>query len=341
LELGAEVIGYGLPTKQALDHFEACGLEGKLTQHYGDIRDFAELEKAIRNTNPDYIFHLAAQALVLDSYDDPLTTFSTNMLGTANLLEAARFCKNLKSIVLITSDKCYDNKEVVWGYRETDQLGGKDPYSASKAGAELVANAFYHSYYKGSDIAIATARAGNVIGGGDWSDNRLIPDIFKHIREDETVIIRNPSATRPWEYVLEPLSGYLQLGLALENSNEFEGAWNFGPSTHIHYSVEDIIKEIENNTPIDYEFGNIPHSNHEATFLKLDITKSASYLKWLPQLNFEEMIKFTVEGYLAQDATNLYDHRVKQINDYTKMAKENNSAWSKELDKTQQVGVFN
>lgn len=328
LELGAEVVGYALPTKHKLDNFAACDLENKLTQHYGDIRDFEQLNAALQQANPDYIFHLAAQALVLDSYEDPLTTFNTNIMGTANLLQAARSCKNLKSIVLITSDKCYENKEVVWGYRETDQLGGKDPYSASKAGAEIVAYAFYHSFYKESTIRIATTRAGNVIGGGDWSGNRLIPDIFKNIRENKTVVIRNPSATRPWEHVLEPLSGYLQLGLKLEDSKDFEGAWNFGPSTYVHYSVADVVKEIEKNTPVDFELGDIPQQHHEATFLKLDITKAASYLEWLPQLNFEDMIQFTVDGYLAQDDKNLYQHRIKQINAYSALAKKNNTSWA-------------
>lgn len=328
LELGAEVYGYALKPVHKLDNFTACDLDKRLHQTYADVRDISTLKSKIDQVQPDYIFHLAAQALVIDSYNDPLTTFETNVMGTANLLEAAKSCNSIRSIVVITSDKCYDNKEVVWGYKESDELGGKDPYSASKACAELVTRAFYESFYKNTNIRIATTRAGNVIGGGDWSENRLIPDIFKSARANESVEIRNPNATRPWEHVLEPLAGYLQLGLKLEESTEFEGGWNFGPSTYIHYSVKDVVTEISKNTELSYELGTVPSSLHEANFLKLDITKAASILNWLPQLNFEQTIQFTVQGYIEQDDDDLYSKRVAQINDYIQIAKDNKTAWA-------------
>ncbi len=328
LELGANVYGYALEPKHQLDNFTACNLADKLHQTYADVREAKLLKAEIERIQPDYIFHLAAQALVIDSYENPLETFETNVMGTANLLEAAKSCANLKSIVVITSDKCYDNKEIVWGYRENDELGGKDPYSVSKACAELVTRAFYESFYKKTNIRIATTRAGNVIGGGDWSKDRLIPDIFKSARANETVEIRNPSATRPWEHVLEPLAGYLQLGLKLEESNEYEGAWNFGPSTYIHYSVEDVVTEITKHTNVSFQLGTSPPLLHEANFLKLDITKAGSLLKWLPQLNFEQTVQFTVQGYLDQDADDLYEKRLNQIGEYTAIAKSNKTAWA-------------
>jgi CDP-glucose 4,6-dehydratase len=328
LDLGAEVYGYALHPKHDLDNFVKCNLENRLHQTYGDVRDADKLQQKIRTIRPHYIFHLAAQALVIESYNDPLYTFDVNVLGTANLLQASRNSERLKSIVVITSDKCYENREVVWGYREEDKLGGKDPYSASKACAEILIKSFYESFYKDSNIAIASVRAGNVMGGGDWSENRLIPDIFKNIRENKPVEIRNPSATRPWMHVLDPLSGYLQLALYLEDSKEYEGGWNFGPSTYNHYSVESVIKEIEKNIPFRYVMDSNTQKHHEANFLKLDITKAANYLNWLPQLDFSATIKFTVDGYLAQDSNDVYNHRIQQIHEYSNLARKNKTLWA-------------
>ncbi|AWW00649.1 CDP-glucose 4,6-dehydratase [Arcticibacterium luteifluviistationis] len=328
-ELGAEVFGYALEAKTDMDNFVKCELESKINQTYGNVADLPKIQAELDRIQPDYIFHLAAQALVIDSYNDPVETYMTNVMGTINLLQAARSCKSLKSIVLITSDKCYENKEVVWGYRENDELGGKDPYSASKACAELAAKSFRESFYKDSSVGVVTVRAGNVIGGGDWSENRLIPDIFKSIRANETLEIRSPKATRPWEHVLEPLSGYMQLALLAENSKKYDGGWNFGPSTYVHYNVLDVATEIGKSTELNFEITATDTQFHEANFLKLDITKAANYLNWQPQLNFEETIKFTVDGYLAQDSNDLYKHRVAQISEYTKTAQKNKTGWAK------------
>lgn len=327
-KLGAEVYGYALQPKTGLDNFVKCDLENKIDQTYADVTDIQPLTQHLERIQPDYIFHLAAQALVIDSYNDPVNTYLTNIMGTVNLLQAARSVKNLKSITIITSDKCYENKEVVWGYRENDELGGKDPYSSSKAAAELVARSMRESFYKDSAVGIVTVRAGNVIGGGDWSDNRLIPDIFKSIRADETLEIRSPNATRPWEHVLEPVSGYMQLGILAGQSKDYEGGWNFGPSTYVHYNVLDVVKEIKKHTAVDYKVLSAEAAFHEANFLKLDITKAANYLNWHPQLDFAETIRFTVEGYLAQDSADVYQARIQQIDEYTAIAEKNKTGWT-------------
>lgn len=327
-ELGADVYGYALPPLNSLDNFKVCDLENKINQTYGDVTDFEHLHAQITSVDPDYIFHLAAQALVIDSYNDPVSTYSTNVMGVVHVLQAARDAKNLKSIVVITSDKCYENKEQVWGYKENDEIGGSDPYSASKGCAELVISSFRRSFFSDSPVSVVSTRAGNVIGGGDWSANRLIPDIFKTLRANETLEIRNPAATRPWEHVLEPLSGYMQLALLSENNKSYEGAWNFGPSTYRHYNVLEVVKEIEKTTAIDYTTPEHTSKLHEANLLKLDITKAANTLNWVPQLNFEDTIKFTVEGYLVQDDKDIYSHRVKQIEDYTELARRQNTSWA-------------
>ncbi|MFK7900101.1 MAG: CDP-glucose 4,6-dehydratase [Cyclobacteriaceae bacterium] len=330
LNLGAEVYGYALEPKNDQDNFVRCELESKMNQTYADVNDADRLKQEIKKVQPDYIFHLAAQALVIDSYLDPLNTFNTNIIGTANLMEAVKECQNLKSLVIITSDKCYENKEVVWGYKESDELGGKDPYSVSKACAELIVKTYQETIFHEAPFAIATTRAGNVIGGGDWSDNRLIPDIFKNIDSNSVVDIRNPEATRPWEHVLEPLSGYLQLGILLGESKEYAGSWNYGPSTYTHYSVLDIVKEIEKHTAIQYHVAQSDGAKtfHEAHFLKLDITKAANLLGWLPQLDFSETIRFTVEGYQAQEDKQLFTKRVEQIAEYTAIARKNKVTWA-------------
>ena len=327
-ELGAKVYGYALRPKTDLDNFVVCDLENKINQTYGDVRDYDLLSSKLHEINPDYILHLAAQALVIDSYNDPLGTYSTNVMGAANLLQASRNLDNLKSIVIITSDKCYENVEQVWGYRENDELGGSDPYSSSKACAELVVQSFRRSFFKDSTVGIMSTRAGNVIGGGDWSDNRLIPDIFKAKRAGEGVEIRNPYATRPWEHVLEPLSGYLQLCLEGSNNKKYDGAWNFGPSTYRHYNVLEIIREIEKSTDIEHNLANQENKHHEANLLKLDITKAANELRWIPQLSFEETIRFTVEGYLVQDDAEIYQKRVQQIEEYSELARRNETKWA-------------
>jgi CDP-glucose 4,6-dehydratase len=327
-ELGADVYGYALAPTSNLDNFVVCKLEEKINQTYGDVTNFELLNSTIKNVNPDYIFHLAAQALVIDSYNDPISTYHTNVMGVVNLLQASRGLDNLKTIVVITSDKCYENKEQVWGYRENDELGGSDPYSSSKACAEIAVQSLRKSFFKDSPVSLLSTRAGNVIGGGDWSENRLIPDIFKTKRADNILEIRNPNATRPWEHVLEPLSGYMQLALVAENNKKYEGGWNFGPSTYKHYNVLEVVQEIEKSTTLKYELINQQNKLHEANLLKLDITKAANELNWIPQLSFEETIRFTVEGYLVQDNSDIYNHRVKQIKEYTTLAISNKTSWA-------------
>lgn len=327
-ELGAEVYGYALPPKHKEDNFSVCGLEDKIHQTYGDVTDFNKLNETVKSVNPDIILHLAAQALVIDSYHDPIRTYQTNVMGVVNIMQAARGASNLKSLVVITSDKCYENKEIVWGYRENDELGGSDPYSSSKACAEIAIQSFRKSFFQDTPIALISVRAGNVIGGGDWSANRLIPDIFKAQRSSKAFEIRSPKATRPWEHVLEPLSGYLQLAISSLDSKRYEGSWNFGPSTYTHYSVLDVVEQINKQVPLNYKVNTPKGQFKEANLLKLDITKAANDLKWLPQLNFEETIRFTVEGYMVQDDPAIYAKRVAQIEEYTKIASANKITWT-------------
>ena len=330
--LGATVKGYALEPEKELDNFVVCGLGKEIEQVYGDVRDAKKLEEAITSFSPDMVFHLAAQPIVLRSYDDPMFTFETNVIGTGNLLQAVRKTTSVKAVVVITSDKCYENKEQEAGYKEGDELGGKDPYSASKACAEILTRSFKLSFFNQENSpAIGTTRAGNVIGGGDWSDSRIIADIFRAVKDKTTLSIRNPKATRPWEHVLEPLSGYLLLGQKLLESKQYEGPWNFGPNYTQHYSVQAVVDEIiKDGTDLHVQYPELEDQPHEANLLMLDITKAKTELDWLPALNFEEMIKYTVEGYLDQieGSKNLKEARIKQIEAYTTLAKTKNISWA-------------
>jgi CDP-glucose 4,6-dehydratase len=329
--LGAEVYGYALPPKNVYDNFMVCNLDRKINHLDGDIRDLEKLKNYFNTVKPDFAFHLAAQPLVLESYKDPHYTFETNILGTVNLFEAVRNTPSVKVALNITSDKCYQNNEWVWGYRENDPMGGNDPYSASKGCSELVTNSYLNSFFKNnSHCAIASARAGNVIGGGDWAEDRIVPDFFRSILNQEKMIVRNPDAIRPWQHVLEPLSGYLQLAskLFLEG-NKYSGGWNFGPSDSLNYKVSELVDSIIKYLGkgevalIDYL-----EKPYEANMLKLDISKSNSILKWKPVLNFDQLIKFTVNGYKAEmNNESLLEERIKQIDDYYKIAEQNNCSW--------------
>jgi len=266
---------------------------------------------------------------VLDSYANPIHTFQSNVMGTANFLEAVRKTESIKVAVVITTDKCYQNNEWVWGYRENEPMGGKDPYSASKACAELLTHAYLNSFFnKSTSCRIATARAGNVIGGGDWADNRIIPDFFRAYLKNEKLMLRNPDAVRPWQHVLEPLCGYLTLASKLyqEDGNKYIGSWNFGPLESNHYSVVHLIEEtIEIIKSGSYYIPPIENKLHEATLLKLDISKAMNILKWKPLLNFEQTVDFTVKGYQAEfDNSNVYNNRVSQIKDYHALLSGNN-----------------
>ncbi|WP_236252946.1 CDP-glucose 4,6-dehydratase [Echinicola sp. 20G] len=283
--LGADVKGYSLaaPTNPAL--FNEAKVAGGMQSEDGDIRDLERLKASMRAFNPDVLIHMAAQPLVRLSYKEPIDTYMTNVIGTANVLEAARHCSHLKAIVSVTTDKCYENREWHWGYRENEAMGGHDPYSSSKGCAELVTSAYKRSFFhdQGS-AAIASARAGNVIGGGDWAEDRLVPDILKAFEKKEEVIVRNPIATRPWQHVLEPLSGYLVLAEALyHHGSKYAEGWNFGPQDQDCKTVEWIL-----NTMVDLwgegaSWKLDEQANpHEAQLLKLDCSKAAYELKWTP-----------------------------------------------------------
>ena len=318
--LGARVVGYALrvPTEPAM--FQALHLDKHINSIEADVRDEAALAQVFKTYKPEIVFHLAAQPLVRYSYCEPKETFETNVMGTVNVLEAARHTETVKSIVVITTDKCYENREWVYGYRETDPLGGYDPYSASKGCAELVVNAFRSSFLAGSGIGLASARAGNVIGGGDWAADRLLPDFVRAVVEKRPIRIRNPLATRPWQHVLEPLSGYLLLGaLLLDEPEKYGGAWNFGPRDTDVLTVDEILKL----AIAQWGAGSIEtealKQPHEANLLKLDISKAEAYLSWRPQLSCREAIRWTVEWYkryYEELLGDMFSFTVEQIEEY-------------------------
>ncbi len=305
-ELGAHVTGFALPPNTEPNHFDLIELTNLIHHIEGDIRDLQAVTQAFDRAKPEIVFHLAAQPLVRDSYDDPKTTFDTNIGGTVNVLEAIRHCPSVKAAVIVTSDKCYENREWVWGYRENDPMGGHDPYSASKGATEIVCTAYFRSYFNknghGPHLGFATARAGNVIGGGDWAKDRIIPDCIRALSKGEPIRIRNPHATRPWQHVLDPLSGYLLLAQRLaENPERFSGSWNFGPVEGGQISVielaEKFIKAWGGGT-----IETPPSENkapHEAHLLKLCIDKAMHELHWKPTLDSESAIDWTVEWYKA------------------------------------------
>lgn len=303
--LGAEVYGYALAPNTNPSHFELLGGNKEFRGVFADIRDRKNLKQSLRSFNPDIIFHLAAQPLVRESYKNPVATFESNVIGTLNILDCARELESLKAIVVITTDKVYENKEWIWGYRENDALGGYDPYSASKACAEIVTDSMRNSFFninefgKSHQVLIATARAGNVIGGGDWSEDRLIPDIIKAVCANKSVKIRNPKSTRPWQHVLEPLRGYLMLGeKLLEGKKEFATAFNFGPNLQDNLRVEEILKITKNLwDKVDYVLECDSNAPHEAGLLMLDVAKAQKLLNWEPVMNSLESIKYTISWY--------------------------------------------
>ena len=281
--LGTEVKGYALnpPTSPSL--FDEAKIDSIIESQIGDIRDQDTLYESMTVFNPDILIHMAAQPLVRYSYDAPIETYEVNVIGTVKVLEVARSCPNLKAIVNITTDKCYENDERSQGYKEDDPMGGYDPYSSSKGCAELVTSAYRRSFFQDLGIGLASVRAGNVIGGGDWADDRLIPDILKSFERNKTVMIRNPKAVRPWQHVLEPLSGYLILAQNLYiNPGNFSEGWNFGPNEKDVKSVDWILDKISAKWPYSSWKSDQSFSPHEAGFLKLDISKAKSRLSWKP-----------------------------------------------------------
>lgn len=303
LKLGANVSGFSLTPNTNPNHFSILDLEYET--FFNNINDLQELKKVIKKTSPEIIFHLAAQPLVRYSYINPIETIQTNVLGTANVLEAARLNKNVKAIVVVTTDKCYENNEKGISFVESDSMGGYDPYSSSKGCAELITSAYRNSFFnldkfeKSHDTLIATARAGNVIGGGDWSDDRLIPDIIRSSVEGKPSVIRSPNATRPWQHVLEPLSGYLMIGEKLLNrKNKFADAWNFGPEEKNILTVKEVLDLTKNKwSKISYLIQENTQTFHEAKQLSLNIDKAKKELKWLPLWSNETAISKTIDWY--------------------------------------------
>jgi CDP-glucose 4,6-dehydratase len=326
-ELGAEVSGVALSPPTVPNHWDLLRLA--ISDHRLDIRDASGVAQATRQLQPEIVFHLAAQSLVRRSYSDPMGTWSTNVTGTVNLLEACRKISTLKAIVVVTSDKCYANRGSKQPYRETDCLGGHDPYSASKAAAEIVTASYRASFFERPDSPIvATARAGNVIGGGDWSEDRLVPDLVRAIVEERALEIRSPDATRPWQHVLEPLSGYLLLGQEmLEGNRGCNGAWNFGPEANATRTVTDVLSSMAAFWPqAAWKVTSDPQS-HEARFLALDSSQARQKLAWQPIWSFDTTVGNTAHWYRRFLETRTADTR-SQLNQYLIDARQAGLAWA-------------
>ncbi len=327
-KLGAQVTGYSLDIPSQPSHFELLKLN--LSSITGDILDQATLAQAMTQAQPDIVFHLAAQSLVRESYVSPVSTFATNVMGTVNVLEVCRSIPSIKAILNITSDKCYHNDESGKRYQETDALGGYDPYSASKGCAELVGNSYRTSFFAHSPILLADARAGNVVGGGDWAKDRLIPDIMQAVGRNKTAIIRNPSATRPWQHVLEPISGYLQLGWKLlEGQKQFADNWNFGPNDAAIFTVQQVVNQVQQYWPeVKFVVQTDPHQYHEAHTLTLDSTKARAQLGWKNiwdnQTTFVKTINWYQQYYKTGKILSESD-----LNDYIADAKQIGVEWAK------------
>ena len=320
---GAGVIGYALEPPTDPNFFTACGLGGRIKSVIGDIRDLATLKSVLVNNEPEILIHMAAQALVRPSYENPVDTYATNVMGTVNVLESARQCPSVKTVLIITSDKCYENREWYWGYREIDPMGGHDPYACSKGCAELVTSSYRKSFFPASryqqhGVALASARAGNVIGGGDWARDRLLPDVFRAVLAGSEVKIRYPSAVRPWQHVLDPLHGYLCLMERLhEKGTDFADGWNFGPDDTNCQPVSQIIsdlKKILGNRLVWSQDGNA--HPHEATYLKLDCSKAYQRLGWRSRLDLYTALEWTAAWYDAfangEDVALLSENQIKR-----------------------------
>lgn len=318
-KLGAHVYGYSLEPPTQPNLFSTLKLSDRLSGNtIADIRDANVLSQAMIDVSPDIVFHMAAQPLVRHSYSHPTETYSVNVMGTVNVFEAVRKCESVRAVVNITTDKCYENREWVWAYRETEALGGFDPYSSSKACSELVTAAYRRSFLATNGVHVASARAGNVIGGGDWAEDRLIPDFLRAIDAGETLNIRFPNATRPWQHVLEPLSGYLTLAQSLYEGQEGAAdAWNFGPVEEDARSVEWIAEHLSKLVPsVDWvcETATQPH---EANFLKLDISKAKHTLHWRPRWTLEDALRVTLNWHNAwRSGADMYEVSLEQINIY-------------------------
>ncbi len=317
--MGAKVGGYALAPEDSPNLFENLALENQINSVIGDVCDLPHFEKTLQSFQPEIVFHLAAQSLVRRSYRQPVETYQTNVIGTVNVLDAIRRASFVKAVVCITTDKVYENNEWHWAYRENERLGGFDPYSNSKACAELAVAAYRNSFFAENQTLIATARAGNVIGGGDWSEDRLLPDVFRALIFGKNLEIRNPFSVRPWQHVLEPLSGYLTLAEKLyAGDRSLAEAWNFGPGEEDSKPVGWILEKIKQlwNAPVNWQIGT-EKQPHEARLLKLDSTKAKHELNWQPKLNLDEAVNLTAEWYRGfKDKENLAELTRKQIEFY-------------------------
>jgi CDP-glucose 4,6-dehydratase len=299
-DLGAKVSGFALPPEHPRGHYSLAGLDTLIAHTDGDLRDQRSVQAAVEAAAPDIVFHLAAQPLVRLSYEDPKRTFDTNVGGSVNILEAVRTLPAIRALVYVTSDKCYRNKEWIWGYRENDELGGDDPYSASKAAAEVVFASYQRSFFDSRpQFGAATVRAGNVIGGGDWSEHRIVPDCIRSLLGRNPIVLRNPDSTRPWQHVLEPVFGYLVLGARLlENPKQFAGSWNFGPRAEATRTVRELADEVvriwgSGSVKIERP----AHAPHEAGLLQLNCDKAQQQLGWQAAWSFEQAVAASVEWY--------------------------------------------
>jgi CDP-glucose 4,6-dehydratase len=337
LKLGAEVSGLALqpPTQPSL--FEHLSLDSRMAHHLGDIRDFEMVRRIVTQVKPEFLFHLAAQPLVRLSYREPLETYATNVMGTAHILEAVRQSDCSCVVVAVTTDKCYENREWVHSYREEDPVGGFDPYSSSKGAAELIIAAYRRSYFSGnqSPVRLASARAGNVIGGGDWALDRIVPDCIRNLQAGRTISVRNRNATRPWQHVLEPLSGYLWLAARLSahsgaQLSPLASSFNFGPNLTSNRSVADLVAEILKHCPGNWEDLTLPNPLHEASLLNLAIDKAFHHLGWQPVWDFPAAVKQTIDWYLqaALDPKSAVALTQNQIVRYAADAQALNLAWA-------------
>jgi CDP-glucose 4,6-dehydratase len=338
LLLGAEVTGYSVdvPTRPSL--YESLALTGQIQDLRGDVREFQDMQTAMAKSAPEVVIHLAAQPLVLPSYADPLTTFDTNVMGTANVLEAARHCPSVRSVVMVTTDKCYANSEWQYGYREADALGGHDPYSASKAAAEMVVASYRSSFFdhesaSGQKTGIASVRSGNVIGGGDWAADRVVPDCMRALTEGRAIVVRNPGSVRPWQHVLEPLAGYLWLATLLaRHPARYAGAWNFGPDPESAVSVEHLVGQVCKVWGGTARFETVVPGQalSEAGILRLDCTKARSQLDWRPAYDVGKAVRETVMWYrsIMIDHEQAIPLTVQSIGDYARAARAKGVSWA-------------
>jgi CDP-glucose 4,6-dehydratase len=338
LKLGAQVGGYSISTPTVPSIFEGGGLAGRIEHFVGDVQDLGRFRSVLETFKPDFLFHLAAQPVVSISYQEPLSTIGTNVMGTSIVLEALRVVNPECTAVIITSDKCYENVEWVWGYRETDPVGGRDIYSGSKGAAEVIFHAYFHSFFraKGCRVKIATGRAGNVIGGGDWAKDRIVADCMRSWSRGESVEIRSPDATRPWQHVLEPLSGYLTLAQHMFETGKVGGeSFNFGPRAEQNHTVLELLRDLSGY----WDFGNpsdayrvvdsVPF--HEAGLLKLNCDKALFHLHWEPSLHYSECVRIVSHWYYSyyRKKIDVFGLTSEQIDEYTDLAKERGRVWTK------------